>query len=300
MAKFGEISWKPTKGDKKLEKELPKVTLESFLQYFHLKFPDKETFEYSKVFHREYTQLEKAFLAAKKAFHEIPLVSAYLDWVQEAYSQTAEEIEIPKILLSEGFIGLKDSEGATWTLSDAAKQDPTEIYQAIRCRRDLSLVFREQLVNAYKSFLEYLSSCTQGYIKPKYDFEDTYVRHRSLSLRDFVLFADQLNDSLKLVAKLLYFGGNRSLEEVLRLTIQEVDFESRHISFGSKVVPYPLHVFADIKAVVGKRSKGDVFRGRKNAPLNPTTVFRNFKEAGDKAGFWMVIDFLPSTLTKNK
>ena len=100
-----------------------------------------------------------------------------------------------------------------------------------------------------------------------------------------------------IVAKqLLYFGGDRTLDEVLNLKIPDVDFEEHLIGFGAKSVPYPLHVFADIKAIIGKRSKGKVILGRQEGDLNPATVFRNFKTAGINAGMpWLS---LPSQLTE--
>lgn len=68
------------------------------------------------------------------------------------------------------------------------------------------------------------------------------------------------------------------------------------VKINTLVVSYPLHVFADIKAIIGKRTTGKVFRGRQNAPLNQTTVFRNFKKAGVKSGLGSNVT--PAYLTK--
>ncbi|MCE5315971.1 MAG: site-specific integrase, partial [Parachlamydia sp.] len=176
--------------------------------------------------------------------------------------------------------------------------DPNEIYEAIRCHREWSLLFRERLVLAYQNFLSYLWARTNEYIILRPDLEKESVKNREVSFREFVSFADLLKDNLQLIAKLLYFGGDRILDEVMKLTISDVNFDEHLIRYGSQVVRYPLHVFADIKAIIGRRTKGNLFLGRQDALLNPTTVFRNFKDVGSKAGLGS--NFSPASLTRNK
>ena len=86
----------------------------------------------------------------------------------------------------------------------ASLHDPNEIYNAIRCRRDLSLTQRERLVLAYRRFVSYLSFRTHGYINPSDGTERWFVRDRDLKLKEFAQFEDQLKDNLQLVAKLLF------------------------------------------------------------------------------------------------
>jgi hypothetical protein len=98
---------------------------------------------------------------------------------------------------------------------------------------------------------------------------------------------------------LLYFGGTRTLEEVLTLNIENVNIDKRFINFGLQPIAYPLHVFADIKDLSQGRKKGRVFIGRrgKSTSLNPATIFRNFKEAATEVGLGQ--NFTPKMLVTN-
>lgn len=297
MAKLGEISGKIDKRAKK-KKESPESLSESFLKEGHPELPLQETLEYIKEFQKEYIRLKKAIFDSQSAFRDIPLFSAFLEWMEKAYSQNQEEIEQAKLLWK--FINWKASDGSTWTIHDASLSDPNKMYENIRCQREWSLSLREKLVNAYKQFIIYLSFRTSSYVKYGFelDLEKKLIMNRVVKLEEFALYADHLKDKIQLIAKLLYYGGDKTLEEILELTIPSINSEKHQITFGTQVVSYPRHVFVDINAIIGKRTKGKLFLGRQNAPLNSTTVFRNFKEAGIKSG--MGAHFSPAYLTKNK
>lgn len=102
---------------------------------------------------------------------------------------------------------------------------------------------------------------------------------------------------MQLLAKLLYYGGSRTLDEVLSLDLKDVDYKEQVIRYGSQLIAYPAHVFSDIQALTEGRPKpsGRIFIGRQNANLNPATVFRNFKEAGSRIG--LGDSFSPKSLT---
>lgn len=301
MAEYGKISWEisPAKSlTMGKVAELEETLRKSFLQLFQTQFPNKEAIEYSKTFQAEYEKLHRAVHDAHAVFSKIPLVSTFLEWVQKAYAR----VDDAQLLLKNGFIGIKDVEGGTWTLHHASLHDPNEVFVAIRCRRELSLIQRERLVEAYGQFILYLSNRTKNFIKPPVDNELEFIKSRLVRPPEFCKFADQLSEKFQLIAKLLYFGDPApTLDAILSLNISDVKFDDDSIWFdmpGIVFSYYPQHVFADIQAMIGKRSKGKLFLGRQNASLNPTTVFRNFKEAGIKANLGP--DFSPAMLTKNK
>ena len=92
------------------------------------------------------------------------------------------------------------------------------------------------------------------------------------------------NDKVVAVAKLLYYGGNRTLEEILRINLDQVDFKKHQIKFDDYLIKYPEHVLCDIKALTAPRRNGRVFEGRQKAALNPRTVYRHFQEAAATIG----------------
>lgn len=107
---------------------------------------------------------------------------------------------------------------------------------------------------------------------------------KMIKLDDFNKVLEHLDEKYQLVAKLLYFGGTRTLEEILSLEIQHIDFKGEKIFFNGLGIKYPIHVFTHIQNVVKNRTIGRLFLGRQNLPLYPSTIFRNFKIAGKKAG----------------
>lgn len=268
-------------------------SIESFLEfqeYFTSKVNSVRTLSFSDSFESETKRLANELAAFRSFFREIPLLSAFLCWVRESNSKSVEELEEAKLLLDEGFIPAKKNSGGLWTLKEVAEQDPNDVFQAIRCQRNYSLRQRERLVQAYRRFLNYLGVNTNRLITPRTDWERDQVSHKEMRYDEFLTFADNLNEKNQLAAKLLYFGGSRSLDEVLRVDIADIDFANCQIAYEGESITYPTHVIEDIKSLIGRRSKGRLFIGRqregtkKNAPLNHSTVFRNFKEAAEKIG----------------
>lgn len=69
------------------------------------------------------------------------------------------------------------------------------------------------------------------------------------------------------------------------------------IDFKNKSISYPKHIFSDIKLFIGTKTRGSLFTGRNNTSINPSTIFRNFKEIG------LILDLSelsPKFLTENR
>lgn len=62
-------------------------------------------------------------------------------------------------------------------------------------------------------------------------------------------------------------------------------------------IDYPPQVLNDLKSLVGERRVGPVFLGRNNTCINPSTIFRNFKEVGPALG---LLEFSLKALTENR
>lgn len=300
MAKTGKIKWEIDTQEQKSSKAFP---IEEFQKVFfslvESKLPKNELKTSCSKFESEIAKLDDAYKISERVFGDIPFLAAVLI-AEKSLIDKSEEIppylREMKILIEEGFIRAKDDQENIWTLSHVARQDPNDIYRAIRCRRDLSMKLRESLVEAYWTILHHLDIITKGYLKHRENIDHEMILGRLIPYDFFVKFLDELSDKPQLVAKLLYFGGDRNLDEILQLQLKDVDFERRVIKFGSQEIEYPSHVFVDIKALCTDRKNGSVFTGRQNLPLNPATIFRNFKEAGIKLG---LPAFSPSVLLRN-
>lgn len=223
---------------------------------------------------------------------ELPLYAAMITWSHNMESFDSNLPKWMKILYN--FADVFD-DGKYRKISYAKLSNHKSIIDKIRCRRDLSLELRENLVKTYIAFLEWLSEQTYHHTPTLTDPDLIKCQGRVIAFPLFIKLLDQLDEKGQLVAKLLYFGGSRTLEDVLELKLQDVDKTKFLIRYESQLVSYPQHVFEDIKAVTQNRSSGRIFIGRGNAPLNPATIFRNFKEAASKVGLGTT--FSPKILT---
>jgi integrase len=199
-------------------------------------------------------------------------------------------------LMNEGIIPHSHSNDALFTLEEFVKLNHDLIINKIRCSRKWTLIKREILVIQYIDLIEWISKFTLGFVPIAEDPDRLKRIGRVIDYSTFVDFISHLDERSQLIAKLLYFGGSRTLEEVIALQINDVNFEKRTIKFADQVIPYPPHVFDLIKDVIKYRSEGPVFVGRQNNPINRTTVFRTFNEAAMKAG---VKQISPAELTVN-
>ena len=222
-------------------------------------------------------------------------LAAFILWVQETAIQNADILSAAKILLESDFIRATSKNGKVLTIEDASKLDHRTVVDAVRCEHSWPIQLREQVVANYISFLRWLSRETHADINTVEDPDQLLTKGRLLTHSQFITLIVALKDKEQLVAKLLYFGGKRTLDEVLNLQIEAVDFEKNAIRYKSQLIHYPPHVFEDIRALAGKKTHGRLFLGRQNAPLSRLKIFRNFKEIASSVGLGQ--SFLPTALT---
>ena len=295
-----KIAWKAgsSKGDA-TPFQSPETVFSSFLNFCEGKVPTKQLRKECELFaeQRNCIKNEQRKFVAKIASE--PLIVAFLVWVKEDGYRNAETLEGAKMLLGSGLIGFSDDEGHPWTLEKAKGFDHRTVIDAIRSHKEWTLPTRENAVKSYLSFISWLSSETHSYIARLEDPALSRSQGRALPYPSFISFLSALpNDKSQLVASLLYYGGSRTLEEVLQLTLKDVDFEKKVVYFESTPVSYPAHVFDDIRTIVKPRASGRLFLGRQSSQLNPATIFRNFKDAALKSGLGPL--FTPSCLTSSQ
>lgn len=296
MRNFGKIQW----GAKSLlhETTVDAESFESLLVCFKDKLPSQNISEIWWDFFTAKEDLHKQFKESIKSLAQQPFLAAYFTWIKEVVDKPpAIDIDLVKTLLTNDFIGIKTEEGTLWTVEHAKSFDHSNVMEAIRCHRTWPLGLRENLVKTYLSFMQWLSTVTFGYISKCQDPDLLRCQSRALPHPVFIDFLVRLSEKDQLVAKLLYFGGSKTLEEILTVKIEDINFNKRYIRFNVQDVTYPLHVFADIAALSDGRESGLLFIGRQKAPLNAATVFRNFKEAAVQIGLGNF--FTPKRLTTN-
>ena len=293
MPDYGKISWQSTESAEGFEGSCAQI--EPFLELCKKQIPQKSLLKSCATLIEERNSLRDAHTKTIKKISQLPFLAGFLMWVKEQASSNSDMLAAAMLLLEEGFIGITDKKGKVWTITDAKGFDHSVVINAIRCRREIPLQKREQLVTGYLSFMQWLSEETFGYTHPLEDPDWVKIKGRLLSLPQFITFLSALKDKEQVVAKLLYYGGSRTLEEVLNVQLEDIDFKKQLIRYQSQLIHYPSHVFADIQALAGKSTRGKLFLGRQNASLNPSTIFRNFKEVAIEIGLGE--SFSPAALT---
>lgn len=300
MLDFSEIKWEvwETKSNYNDHPYSGTDSFEFFMNYCHSKLPTANLQQSFTIFVEEKKRLAHEVRASMDVFAQQPFLTPFLVWIKEDATDPATRLAA-KTLLECGFIGIKNKEGKIWTVESAKYFDQRNVVEAIRCHKDFHFKLKENLVKIYLDFMHWVSKATFGYIEKVEDPDLWRSKGRALAHPIFINFISRLKEEDQLIAKMLYFGGTHTLDEVLKLDVSCVDFKSQLINFGMQPTSYPLHVFADVKKLLGERTAGNLFSGRRNATavVNPATVFRNFKEAAIDVG--LSKNFTPKYLTTN-
>lgn len=250
-------------------------------------------------FYKNYTEtrdiIYETMQVAISKFSQQPLLMAFLAWAKEVQGYNQKKFENGSFtLIKEKLVPFFDNEGKFYSISSLRYLDHKDLINKIRARQDISLEAREALVDIYINFTYWLEQETFDYVSRAFDPDEMKIQGRSIRHSVFIQFLSKLEEKERLVAKLLYFGGSRTLDEVLSVDLKDVDFKNFTIRYGMQTIAYPSHIFSDIAHMTDRKS-GRLFLGRQNAPLNPATIFRNFKEAGSQAG--LGDSFSPKGLT---
>lgn len=293
-----KISWKT--GTKSISKgvQAPSDLFLSFVKVCEDRLPKKRLMNDCELFCEQRSLIKKEYARFIEQISQESLLASFLIWIKESGFQDEQLLKGAEMLIEHGLIGVSDDAGHVWTIGMAKGFNHQSVIDAIRCQREWTLAIRENLVKTYLTFIDWLSRETYSYIEKVEDPDAIRTKGRIFPYSSFLSFIGVLpNEKARLVAGLLYYGGSRTLEEVLGLTLKNVDFDKKVIAFKSVPVSYPAHIFASIQALVHPRTSGKVFVGRQGSDLNPATIFRNFKEAAVKIGLGSL--FTPAYLTAN-
>ncbi len=261
-----------------------------FLKATQQQLPNINLIDHCRTIEKELSQVDAAVRKFIDTLLKEPFIAIFGVWIKKCGYLYPGMLDAAKTLLEHNLIMIYDNNGAIWTVEKANAFDHHKTLNAIRCKSSWSIKRREELVRVYVAFMYWLHIETRGHIHRCEDPDWARSLKRNLAFPRFIDFLDALsNTKSQLVAKLLYFGGNRTLEQVLKLDISNIDFDAHTILWepltaNSELTSYPEHVFHDIKALTDIHKKGLVFLGRQDGPLSDATIFRHFNEAAQKVG----------------
>lgn len=271
-----------------------RLSYNALLDYFKTTIPIEDLKTSVKKFEDEKERLNKVLKQSLGVLREQPLVSAFLIW-SKGNSVKSGYPDYAKILIEKDILRFRDEKRNLLIIKDLKEKFFVDILESIRCRKDIDIWEREMLVLSFKDFVNWMWATTRFSAFDIKDRDKETGYRRFLNYDDFIRFLGKLDDRCQLVAKLLYFGGSRTLAEVLNIELKDINFVMGTIDFGAQHISYPRHVLEDIKILTKDQKTGKIFAGRKKTSLNAATIFRNFKEASLKLGLEDV--YTPKILT---
>lgn len=209
------------------------------------------------------------------------LITAFQVWAKFFHHSQIDQL---LLLVNSKYLPFKDTKGKPLKIDEFDLEEHYAVIDRIRADKDVTLKEREALVKTYLIFVSWLWMET---FKPGMPFEDSdraKSKNRVLDFDKFIDLLEKLDKRGRIVAKLLYFGGSRTLDEIVNLDLSVIDFDHRMIQYDGQFITYPKHVFDDIRESADGRKKGPVFLGRNKTTLNRITFFRNLKEAASQVG----------------
>ena len=271
----------------------------AFMEFCLDVYPRKDKALLSKdiaSFSQAATTLSDQVEKFRKNIENIPLLSVVVFWVKNIAKDTFHSVrnaETMHQLTQHGFIGLKDTHGHVWTLSHMASLGHDPVIEAIRCNELWSIDKTEEYVQFYIGFVNWLSEATSGYIPEAIDPDIKKSIQRKIPHSDFIIILKHLKERERLMANLLYYGGDRMLDEILNLKI--TDIEKDRIIFKNGSVYYPQHVCKDLHNYIDGRKRGYLLVGRNGEKIDQSVPYRALKAAIAKLNLepsFTFLDFL--------
>lgn len=240
----------------------------------------------------------KEYQVRVRSYSILAVLHRWLEGVLRDPSRGNYYIEGMQRLVNEGLFVLSE-EGKPRLIENFRSQEHMEILENIRCLKELSFFEKDRLVHCYIQFSRAFSEYTFHLIPPAYDPDRERVVGRVLDYDLFMEFIQYLSQRDVLIAKLLYFGA-QSIEDVLDLQLQDVDFKNGLISFRSAPIRFPKHLMQDLYEYVfsQKEKQAFVFVNFKGERVNRTHLVNAFARVSSKHPG--KIKITPSILFKSK
>lgn len=281
------------------EREAYEQLLRSCLS-IDLQQDEKKLSTLTSDFAKSSQDLQQKVAAFKESIASSPLSAMVLLWgdlVSNDKTLGKSQLTIMRDLVETGLLPLTLNKKTTVTLQDLSSQDPSHIIDTIRCHKEWSILRREDAVLLYTAFAHWLSQETCGYVPEAKDLDRIATQKRLIAFETYLKILSHLDLREQILAKMFYLGGQRALEEVLSVKIEDVVFSRSLIRFSEDVL-YPHHLFEDIKEYIQNRKKGYLFAGKDDERVSTTTPFRALKKVAAKLG--LDPEFTFKEFTKNK
>lgn len=219
--------------------------------------------------------------------HLVPLLSIVLAWGREVSQDRvlgARYLELMQELISSHLLPMLHGDNLV-LLRDYVRIGHKSIINRIRSYNEWFLQKCEDAIALYVNFTNWASEFSIGYIQPATDPDRAVASTRRLSYEKYIELLTVLPPRERIITKLFYLGGARSLEDILALKIDQVNFSQGYIHFERGAIQYPQHVLEEIKTYLKGRVRGFVFSNMDSTDrINHTIPYRALKKAAQKVG----------------
>lgn len=275
---FNKVFQEMISGDDRV-KQGPPNDLEIFLS--------KQEIEFGDISLEDIEKQEAAALDAIRMLHskiaDVPIVYYIQLWTQNIKNDSLLGAKYCDMMLhllecnlfiikyNQRYFPVKSLSGTTLPLYNIY-----EPIHDIRKYKDWTIEKRERYVAFYLDFLNWLSRKTFLLVPVIEDPERKRTQKRALPFDTYIKIISQLSLRERILAKLFYLGGTRSLEDILSLEIENIG-PGGLIHFSEGSVRYPPHVLQDLEDYLGERKSGYVFIGKGGERLDHTVPYRALK-----------------------
>ena len=260
---------------------------------------EKKLCSFKAGFAKASQNLHAQVVAFKESLAGVPLSALVLLWgelVRDDKVFGTRYLAMMRELIEARLLPLTADKKKTVTLQLLSLQDLSYVIEQIRCHSDWSISKREDSVLLYKTFSEWLCKETFGYVSEAKDPDRIVAQRRQIPFETYIEMLGHMDVREQILTKMFYLGGNRALEEVLSVKIEDIDFARSLIHFSDDV-SYPSHLFGDIRRYVQGRKKGYVFAGKEGERVSTTTPFRALKRVASELS--LGAEFTFKDFTKN-
>jgi len=233
-------------------------------------------FEEGEHFRQAAAQLGKDISFFQNQIENMPIISLVVLWIKAVATLPfcgVRKINLMAELLK-SVLALKRNEKLL-----RLREFPSHeiVLNAIRCHAAWFVEQKEDIVQLYIEFSQWLSKHTYGFIKAAEDKDRLISEHRKISFEKYIQLISNLEPRERLLVKIFYLGKSPTREEIFALKLEDVNFKEQYIIFPTRKVYYPVHVFEDVHYLVGERKNGFLFSSKKGERLSFSVPYRKFK-----------------------
>lgn len=216
----------------------------------------------------------------------IPFLAIMLLWARSSITDKvfgSRHVIMMQDLLEKDLISYRGNRrGDCITLAEFADLGHIATIDKIRSCKEWLIDKREDYVNFYVEFANWLSEASFGLVHPAVDPDRACTINRKLPFDIYITIIKEMSDRDRILAKLFYLGGARALEEILSLKVEDIDMNHNVLQICGDSIKYPRHVFEDISEYICSRRHGYVFVGKHGEKINHTVPYRALKTVATK------------------